>query len=352
MKYFHISHTDLDGYTCHLIAKEIFADGIYLNANYGLEVKLALEFVINKIKELDNGSEVLFVISDLNLNYDESKSLNKTINELNNNGYKIKLQLLDHHISGQKSADEFEWYFLDIKRSASKIVYDYFVENFDLDIETKQWLEPLVDAVNAVDIWLEHEEYNFEFGKVCMRLMKECGEINQFLFPDESRVYRMFLLKTAAKYIFKQNGHIALDEEFYKIKKEYLNVTGKNDTIDNLVASKLVKMLSDKKEELLVTYHNQKGILTYTLGSISIVANQFLKQNEDFDFFIDISKRGIASFRAKDKLDVSLLASKLANGGGHKNAAGCKFEDFKETIYYDNVKAFIQSKLDKIGLQV
>ena len=26
------------------------------------------------------------------------------------------------------------------------------------------------------------------------------------------------------------------------------------------------------------------------------------------------------------------MASKLANGGGHVNASGCKFEDFKETI--------------------
>jgi oligoribonuclease NrnB/cAMP/cGMP phosphodiesterase (DHH superfamily) len=348
MKYFHISHTDLDGYTCQLIAKEFFPEGTYLNANYGLEVKLALEYVITKISECKE-EKILFVISDLNLTYDESKWLNRTVNSLNNDGFEIKLQLLDHHISGQKSADEFEWYFLDIKRSATKIVFDYFSDNYGFEGETRNWLEPLVDAVNAVDIWLENETNNFEFGKVCMRLMKECNEINQFLFADESRNFRHYLLKKASEYIPLENGHILLDNDFHKIKKDYLRITDIDDTIDNLIAIKLVSMLSAQKDYLSISYKEHKGLLTYTLGSISIVANQFLKQNSDFDFFVDIGKRGIASFRAKGNIDVSELAAKLAGGGGHKNAAGCKFEDFKETIYYEDVKNFFQAKLDNLA---
>ena len=30
---------------------------------------------------------------------------------------------------------------------------------------TSAWLKPLVDAINAVDIWLENQTKNFEFGK-------------------------------------------------------------------------------------------------------------------------------------------------------------------------------------------
>jgi oligoribonuclease NrnB/cAMP/cGMP phosphodiesterase (DHH superfamily) len=55
--------------------------------------------------------------------------------------------------------------------------------------------------------------------------------------------------------------------------------------------------------------------MTYCLGAISIPANSFLRANSDYDFFIDISRKGNASFRADGKLDVSQLASKLANGG-------------------------------------
>ncbi|MCK9337156.1 MAG: phosphoesterase [Arcobacteraceae bacterium] len=348
MKYYHISHTDLDGYTCQLIAKQFFSDGIFLNANYGLEVKLALEYVTTKLQDFQH-EDILFIISDLNLNHDEARWLNKKINELNQNGFKIKLQLLDHHISGQKSADEFDWYYLDISRSATKIVYDYFEEHFGFTEDVKIWLSPLVDAVNAVDIWLENQTYNFEFGKVCMHMMKYCNEINQFLFADESRNFRFYLLQNASKYISLENGHIKLDDDFHTIKKNYLKINNQDDTIDNLISTKLVTMLEEKKEELSVNYKNHKGLLTYTLGSISIVANQFLRENEDYDFFIDIGKRGIASFRAKGNLDVSDLASRLANGGGHKNASGCKFEDFKETIYYHDVKKFFQEKLNKLA---
>jgi oligoribonuclease NrnB/cAMP/cGMP phosphodiesterase (DHH superfamily) len=43
-----------------------------------------------------------------------------------------------------------------------------------------------------------------------------------------------------------------------------------------------------------------------------------------------------------------LIAQKLANGGGHPNAAGAKFEDFTETINYENVKRYIEEKLKRI----
>jgi oligoribonuclease NrnB/cAMP/cGMP phosphodiesterase (DHH superfamily) len=71
--------------------------------------------------------------------------------------------------------------------------------------------------------------------------------------------------------------------------------------------------------------------------------------NEEYDFFIDVSKKGSTSFRADGKVDVSLIAQKLADGGGHPNAAGCYFEDFKETINYEDVKKFIQTKLDSLN---
>jgi oligoribonuclease NrnB/cAMP/cGMP phosphodiesterase (DHH superfamily) len=109
-----------------------------------------------------------------------------------------------------------------------------------------------------------------------------------------------------------------------------------------------VSCLDKLKEKLTVTYKGHKGLLTYTLGSISIPANAFLVANDDYDFFIDVSKKGNASFRADGKVDVSLIAQALANGGGHPNASGCKFEDFKESIDYNDIKTYIQSKLDSL----
>lgn len=348
MNLYHISHTDLDGYGCHLISKEYFKNGIYLNANYGLEVKLSIKKVIDDIKQKDLKDDILVLITDLNLTYGESKDLDKQIKELNENGFNIKLQLLDHHATGKKSADEFDWYFLDVKRCATKITYDYFCENYNAFENEKIWLEPLVNCINAIDIWLEDEKDNFEFGKVLMSMISGVREINQMLFADLNREFRIHLLKVATKYLDIDNRNILLDENIHKHKKEYLCFDGQNDTLDNLTAKHLVKTLDDVKHELTVNYKGHKGLLTYTLGSVSIPANAFLKANEEYDFFIDVGRKGNASFRADGKVDVSQMALKLANGGGHVNASGCKFEDFKETINYEEVKTYIQEKLNNI----
>ena len=99
MKLFHISHTDLDGYGCQLITNEFFKNGFFYNANYGQEVKLCIDKVIRDLENFKE-EEILFLISDLNLTSQEAKDLDFQINNLVSVGYKIKLQLLDHHIRG------------------------------------------------------------------------------------------------------------------------------------------------------------------------------------------------------------------------------------------------------------
>ena len=348
MKLFHISHTDLDGYGCQLITKEYFKEGFFYNANYGLEVKLSIKKVLEQVLEYKE-DEIIILISDLNLTFQEAKDLDNDVDKLLKNGYKIKLQLLDHHISGKKSAETFPWYYLDDKRCATKIVYDYMFEEYEgFDCNTSDWLKPLVDAINAVDIWLENEVKNFEFGKVLMSMIIKVREINNILFADLNRDFRCYLLKQAAKYLDEVDGHIKLDNDVHFMKKDFLKLSNKDDTLDNLSATYLVKTLVDVKDDLTVTYKGHKGLLTYCLGSISIPANAFLRANPEYDFFIDINKKGNASFRADGKVDVSLMAAKLANGGGHVNASGGKFDDFKEVIDFYEVKTYIQKKLDKI----
>ena len=353
-KNYHLSHTDLDGYGCQLVSKQYFDNCKYINANYGLEVKLSIETILKDIKADNTHTSFFILISDLNLTLNESKNLNKEIDELNESGKDITLQLLDHHATGQVSSEKYDWYYLDIDRCATKIVYDYFLKEakqsnyMPLSKDMKLWLEDLVNAINAVDIWKTEEEYNFEFGKVCMQMVSKAREINDILFGDENREYRHSLLIDAAKFYSDKNGHIKLDASIHFMKKDYLNLKDEDDTIDNISANYLVKLLETKKEELTVTYKGHKGLLTYTLGSISIPANAFLVENDEYDFFIDVSRNGGASLRADGKVDVSLLAQKLAGGGGHKNASGAKFEDFIKTIHYKDVKKFIQNKLNKV----
>lgn len=345
MKFFHISHNDLDGYSCHLVSSKYFPDGKFYNCNYGAEVSVAIKDVLGQIELTCQNDEVLFIISDLNPVHTECKELDNRLKALQSVGYNVKLQLLDHHITGQKSSQTFDWYFLDVARSAAKITYDYFYENYGPTADDARLAE-IIDAVNSVDIWLENRP-SFEFGKVLMRMISSANEINATLFKDRNRKYRLDLLEHAAKYINEENSHIILDNNIHFLKKELLLLSnGCDDTMDNLSAKRLVFMLKHYQELLTVYYGDFKGLLTFGLGSISIPANTFLKDNPDFSFFIDVGKKGNASFRASGVVDVSQMAAKIANGGGHKNASGGKFEGFSENFTYDDVKKFVQDKLN------
>jgi len=346
MKFFHLSHTDMDGYGCQLISKKIFADGYFLNANYGQEVKLFIKDILEKISMCDKNDDILFMITDLNLTTDESKNLDRDISNFQKDGYKITLQLLDHHGTGKKSSEKYDWYYLDTSRSATKITYDYFSENFEsFQDKCEENFDKLVDAINAADIWLDDDSL-FEYGKVCMSMVSKSYEVNNLLFPNQHRDYKHFLLTKALEFVDLEDGYVTLDEKVYFYKKEFLNTTSANDSLDNLSSSYLVKSLADKKDELTVYYKEHKGLLTYCLGNISISANAFLKANDDYDFFVDIGRRGRAGFRADNKVDVSILAQKLAGGGGHPNASGAAFSDFRESALYSDVKRYIQNKLD------
>jgi len=348
MIFFHMSHTDLDGYGCQFVSKQVFKDGYFYNANYGIEIKLNLQEILKQISKLDKTEKIFFLITDLNLTFEESKQLDQDIKKFNQQGFDIELLLLDHHGSGKKSANYFHWYFLDTSRSATKITFDYFYNKYDIfkkQVDQDQEYIKLINAINAVDIWLENDEL-FEFGKVCLSMVDKASEINSLLFCNRSRDFKHFLLQKAKKFINQPNSHIELDQNVYFLKKEFLNINKKNDTIDNLSSYYLIDSLEDKKEQFTIYYKDKKGLLTYTLHNISIPANAFLKANNDYDFFMNLSKHGRAGFRSNNKLDVSILANKLAKGGGHPNASGASFDDFKETIIYDEVKSYIQNKLD------
>ncbi|BCD67874.1 DHH family phosphoesterase [Nitratiruptor sp. YY09-18] len=335
MKFYHLSHTDLDGYTCQFITSHLYPDGYFINANYGEEVEVRIDEIIEKIED-STAKEHLFLISDLNLSPQEAAYVDKRIKRLNEEK-SIKLLLLDHHASGLETAQIYPWYHLDVLRSASKIVYDHFKN------EKVEHLEPLISAVNAVDIWLQDVE-GFEFGKVLMRLIDEAKEINRYTFNSDNLAYKFHMLKAAMPYLKIDNGHIALDDDVCKIKKSFF-IHEHNDTLDNLITKHLLDLLRTHKEEMTIYFQGNKGILTFGVQNSSIVGNAFLKEFPDYHFFMNVNPRGTFSLRADNKMDVSQMASLIAGGGGHPNASGGKIKEFKEFFRYEQLKSFIEELL-------
>ncbi|WP_455755703.1 DHH family phosphoesterase [Sulfurimonas sp.] len=334
----HLSHIDLDGYSCQFIMQYTPYKITNYNANYGAEVKSKLDLILENIRK--SKQSALILITDLNLTADESRWLNNEVRKMNDDKLDVKITLLDHHGSGQESAKKYEWYFLDESRCATKIMYDYTKENFEFN--EPSWMEKFVNVVNAVDLWKLDEVENFEYGKVCMRLVNETRELNRVMFADQDNNYKLSLLKESTKYIEVDNAPVALDNKIHSIKKEFFKIDEDN-TLDNLSTNYIVKLLGDKRDTNTIYYKGYRGFLSYGVGNTSIVGNGFLVAYPEYDFIVDVSYRGAMSLRANFNVSVAQIAKEWANGGGHPNAAGGRIMGFKEQYRYDKVKQQIET---------
>lgn len=336
MRLYHLSHTDLDGYGCQYISSKFAENPRYLNSNYGPEINARLKQISAEIEATcANGEETLFLITDLNLCQNDCRYIDDRIRGLNSSGFNVKLRLLDHHISGEPQAKEFDWYTLDVHKCATKLTYEYFG---GLDDAT----DMLVDSINAIDLWHEKEPL-FEFGKTMMRLANETKELNKLLFPAENVRYKIYVFERAKQFLDFESAHIELDDAICIIKKEFLRNGGANDAFDNLLSRYIVSILSEKKEEFSLYYKDKLGFLTVSIGNVSVIANSFLSKNPEYDFFIDVSAKGNVSLRSNNKLDVSEMAAKLFGGGGHKNSSGGRANNIKEFFTYAEYKRAIES---------
>ena len=342
MYIYHLSHIDLDGYGCQYLTQNCFTQIECYNANYGPEVSARVEEIITAIKRKkfinDDENEHIILITDLNLTTKEANWLEKKSMEVG-----AKIQLLDHHGSGAKTAEQFIWYKLDTSKCATLITYEWLQKhhNFDKENEYAQ----IVKAINAIDIWVSDDEL-FEFGKVGLGMISGAREINRILFPSEDRALKLSLIASAKEYLQKDEAHIALDDNLHQLKKAFFKQE-KNNTKDNLVALYVTKLLTHDKQRLTIDYRGYKGLLGYNLGNTSILGNTFLVENPDFDFYMDINFRGNFSLRSNNKLDVSKMAAEIGNGGGHPNASGGKIKEYKDSFIYSEIKTFVQDYIDE-----
>lgn len=356
MKVFHLSHTDLDGYTCQFIAREFFEDIEFFNANYGKEVWVRLEMILESITSdpahklnakfhSQKSHTFLILITDLNLTLTEATNLHQRVQDLQSQGYDLTLMLLDHHISGEECANKYPWYFLDSTRCATKITWERLLGLYPLkNPNHKAWLHNLVEMTNSVDIWLE-DGYNFEFGKVAMNMISTSNELNRFMFDSEHRFYKFRLIESTKDFLERKNGAVEFDNALFCLKKQILGGNPQTQTMDHITSCAQVRLLETKKQECSLHFQDKLGFLSYSMGGISVLANLFLRSNPEYDFYIDINSKGNVSLRANGKCDVSALSKEYFNGGGHKNAAGGKLDGFRESFFYADIKKQILQKL-------
>ncbi len=337
---FHLSHIDLDGYGCQYLTTKVFDNIKCYNANYGPEVTQKIEEILTDIEATED-IKPLILITDLNLTTKEANALEKSAVKLG-----AKIVLLDHHGTGANAAEKFAWYYLDTTKCATVITYNWLKEHFNFDENGEE--EAIVEAINAIDIWVEDSKY-FPYGRVLLGMISGAREVNRTVFANEDREYKLHLISEAKKILANSNleeAPVILDDALHKIKKDFF-ITSKNDTKDNLVADYVTEILTKNRDLMSVKYKDKIGILTYSTGNTSLIGNNFLIKNDDFDFYMDVNARGGFSLRSNNKVDVSKMAEEIGKGGGHPNASGGKIEDYKNHFVYSKIREFVQNYLDE-----
>ena len=339
---YHLSHIDLDGYGCQYLSQQCFDEIDCYNANYGPEVTARLGEIVKQIEQdkFIHGEDVeaLILVTDLNLTTKEGNWIEKEAMRIG-----AKLQLLDHHATGASAAERFAWYYLDTKRCATLITYEWLQKHYNFDTDND--LARIVKAINAIDIWLS-EDALFEYGKVMLGMISGAREIGRILFPDEDRAFKLSMIDAAKETLEEDDAPIKLDDKLHQVKKSFFKKE-KDDTKDNLVAYYVTDLLTKDKQRLTIEYKGHKGILGYNVGNASIIGNATMIANPEYDFYMDVNFRGNFSLRSNNKLDVSAMAAHIGNGGGHVNASGGKIDGYKDSFVYADVRKFVQNYIDE-----
>ncbi|MGM9988157.1 MAG: DHH family phosphoesterase [Bacillaceae bacterium] len=302
-----LSHTDLDGVGCGILAKLAFHDQVKVRYNSIASLNREIEFFL----ENDQQDTFLF-ITDLSPNEENEQRLNTFYHEKGN------VQLIDHHKTALH-LNEYEWGNVLVEdeegklTSATSLFYDYLVKHEMLkatDVVTE-----FVELVRQYDTWEWEKNDNYQAHQLNMLFF--LVSIDEF---EEKMIQRL-----------QTSDHFDFDE----FEKKLLNME----------EDKIERYIRRKKRELVQTeIGSHVAGVVYAELYHSELGNELGKEYPYLDYIaiLNIGGKRISFRTIHDHVDVSEIATQYG-GGGHAKAAGC-------SLYSEAFKLFVEDtfQLDPI----
>ncbi|KMY31283.1 oligoribonuclease [Lysinibacillus xylanilyticus] len=286
-----LSHNDLDGIGCGILAKLAFQEQVKVKYNSISSLDREIEYFLE-----NNERDTFLFITDLSPNEENEKRLNDYYIATGN------VQLLDHH----KTAfylNEYEWGKVLTEdengylTSATSLFYQYLVTHGFL--EQTNAITEFVELVRQYDTWEWEKNDN-----------QQARRLNTLFFLVSIEEFEEKMLER-----LKTNEHFYFDE----FEKKILTME----------EEKIERYIRRKKRELVQTAIGEyfTGVV-YAESYHSELGNELGKENVHLDFIAILNMGGKRiSFRTiHDHIDVSAIASEFG-GGGHQKAAGCSLTD-------------------------
>jgi len=308
MKKLHISHTDLDGYGCQIVTKDLGYD--YDNLDYD---------EVDKIPEIiKNYNEVL--ITDLNLKEDIVKQL------------KGNITIIDHHIWDYDYSKYNINIIVDNSKCATKLTAEYFKnESF------------IIDLINVYDLWKKDNKY-FEIANLLNQWFYEIISSEDFINDNFKRIFLNKFFE-----IFEYKVEQLLEKYFEDYVVEELEIQKGmifRNTILNFVKneSKTNKYLLAKAQfdDYKKFVEGEYCISNISSGIFQILSSMLLDENPNM-ICINYERRPnkeltgfVNSISIRSRNNKAREIAKLLGGGGHPNAAGAEidltFEELKQKL--------------------
>jgi oligoribonuclease NrnB/cAMP/cGMP phosphodiesterase (DHH superfamily) len=341
-KIIHISHTDLDGYSCQFLFKKFLEkknnDVLYnaINVDYHEDI---LEWIVKYEQEFDT-----LIISDLNIPIEILKEITKMSFD--------KIIYIDHHLRQDeeiifdervREQGKLE-YFGSYEKSATLLTYYYLEKLFGEDRELLEFAK----LVNIYDLWkIENKEsfilscslsdaiyylnstYNvFDKEYRFKKIIEFFNNVYIFYVHKIFPTIDYYMKKLYGEPLFERAKKISSELELFGIKLDKFPIA--INLVDSLY--KLNNINFEIIDDKIILLRNSKEILQY--GYMNLID----KYNVDIVANVNEHKDGISvSFRSLN--GEAIKVAKKFGGGGHSNACGttlkeCSYHDFLNDILY------------------
>lgn len=286
-----LSHNDLDGVGCGILAKLAFGKQVKVRYNSVSSLNREIEFFL----ENDHPETFLF-ITDLSPNKENEKKLDDFYHA------KGKIQLLDHHKTALHFND-YEWGYVLVEdnegklTSATSLFYKYLVKHRLL--EATDAITEFVELVRQYDTWEWEKNENHQAHS--LNSLFFLVSIDDF---EEKMIERLLT-----------SEHFDFDE----FEKKMLNM--EEDKIDRYIRRKKREIVQSETGE------HMAGIV-YAESYHSELGNELGKEYPHLDYIAILNMGGkrISLRTIHDHIDVSEIAGYFG-GGGHQKASGCHLTD-------------------------
>jgi len=301
-KIWHLNHYDLDAVACGLVLKNTFEYVKMVPTGYGKLPKI----ILNIEKHLTKEKFDYVYITDLNLEINQLKFINKVCKKLN-----IPFIYIDHHESNiELIHNPKKNRFVFIEQSAGVLTKNYIETKYNLDLS---FLNEFLKYSNDYDLW-KHKYKN----------SKKLNHLFEIYHPH--KMIKRFI-NGFDKFNEMELKHIAKCEQEIENEWENLDISDTPGWKISSIILKNGKYINDMAERCLELDNLDVLIIFYGNDKISVRA-----KNED--------------------VNVAETLTRYNLGGGHKYAGGCEFvkkfnSDDENYIY--NLETITKAFTDDYG---